>query len=52
MPGCTAEIFEKFVQMLEKQSIETLEELNAARAFLGISDPEAADVPCDHSGEK
>ena len=27
--GCTAEIFEKFVQMLEKQSIETLEELNA-----------------------
>ena len=27
--GCTAEIFEKFIAMLEKQDIETLEELNA-----------------------
>ena len=27
--GCTAEIFEKFITMLEKQDIETLEELNA-----------------------
>ena len=27
--GCTAEIFEKFIAMLEKQDIKTLEELNA-----------------------
>ena len=27
--GCTAEIFEKFIAMLEKQGIETLEKLNA-----------------------
>ena len=31
--GCTAEIFEKFITMLEKQDIETLEELNALGAL-------------------
>ena len=44
--GCTAEIFEKFVQMLEKQGIETLEELNA----LGrSSEPQIRKLPTYHA---
>ena len=50
--GCTAEIFVKFVKMLEERNILTLDDLNAQGKVSEGGCAQASIVPCDHSGKK
>ena len=50
--GCTAEIFVKFVKMLEERNILTLDDLNAQGKSIGGGCAQASIVPCDHSGKE
>ena len=49
--GCTAEIFVKFVKMLEERNILTLDDLNA-QGKVSEEAVQASIVPCDHSGKE